>query len=168
MKKLLFACVVIVFAACSKDTPTEPPITFAMDGTNYNFNYIAFAGKTVFGSNISYFTASAKPSNANNTEDFSLIIIAPNNIYVGNFVDTGNANYPHLELNINTQLYSTHPVYASGSNNPKPNFTVTVASDNGGVIAGSFRGDIYPVNGNNNPTGPKKALTNGSFLLKYN
>ncbi len=141
-----------------------------MESTNYNFNQIDYSGKTVFGSSISYYLAAASPSNGDTSQSFSLIIIsAANNNYVGSFVDSGtNANHPHLELKINTQLYTTHPVYVSGSNNPRPNFVVTVASDNGGVIAGSFRGDIYPVNGNSNPTGPKKALTNGQFLLKYN
>ena len=178
---LLISAIVFTFFSCKKDSTISPNniiadssyIKFMLDSA-YNYSMSTSATKDssfIYGGNT-LLTLYAKPSTT--SVDNADIELSHNGY--SNFTGFYNGiNTPGLFLGsmlsfkINGITYSTKARIAGTSSFAPVVATVNVLTDNNTTITGTFNGEVYPVitSASWQISGPKKIVTNGSFVLKF-
>lgn len=172
MKKVYFfyLAALCLFFSCKKDKNDDPVsyhITCKVDGVPTSFNSTALA---VTGTEEARGLAiNGAVSMSETTDGFGFVIVdISRDVTAGTYTDEGtdysllggyHVGQTDVDYDAGTELRKD----AEANNKTIANgFKVVISAIDDKTVKGTFTGDFYPVE---NPDGPKKTLTEGSFYL---
>lgn len=166
MKKTLLYSLgfALLFTSCSKDNSNNGnanAISCTIDGTNVTFNTNAKASRMDIGGAYSIQIIGSKGA-AGSSDQIAIAITDMAPIAAGTYAENSNTSQV---AGVNF-IQAGNPVpYVSYNSDTNPS-TVTITSIDGKTLKGSFKGDVYIIDGNGQTTS-KKSITHGQLNVSF-